>query len=749
VTRASLFGAEGSTVAELLNQHGQGFYVPIYQRGFTWSKDDVDQLLEDLLLGTSAAAAASAAASVSMFIGSVIVLSDKKGVDPACEATPAEVLHVIDGQQRLTTLVLICAELYVRTWQMDQAVSARSDVTTNPQAAWISKRLKHCVKSLLTSISFETNTGSGLYERAPRLIRQGADLWGDSEDTIAYESDAAWYVWEILQQHHGGMLSGVAVPPSRTALSEVLSPIAARLDQVQNAQTELPALDGLATPVASWAADLAGEQQPLLGTPDADLDAALRLVTFIAYVQTGLMFIDVRAPSAENAFALFEPLNTSGQMLTPLETLKPTVISVEGGVTKYLKSASKKHMDRLDELFPPTDEKARRAVADFIGTTALADKGEARIGKSLQPQRRYLRQRLQIDLANKRTEQRAFIKAMKEDAEFFAEAAKVKVTPAHLANASEADRLYFRVLQESKHTIAFPMLARYQAVQTKAGKTEYLEVMRAVVAFYALWRTSRSSTSGIDDIHRDLMSIGYAPTSLAPLARWNAKTGAASAALPAASDVKQALVAILHARGKITSKQAWAARMTAQNLYDNHKVLSRLLLLAAHDDAIAGSPTGHVKRGATGCNPTLTVTAWEQAPTVEHIAPQNPGSADVSYETAIYDDDLVGHIGNLTLLPADVNNLVADHPWPIKRQFFEILGEPDPQQRLTKTSNLVLPLGQTLGKKARASLLEADFMSLTPFVARRKSAHFSRDFVDKRGKVLAGLAWDRLYALLV
>lgn len=742
------FDADGSTVSELLNRNGQGFYIPIYQRAFTWSSDDVDQLLEDLLLGTTAAADAKPS-SVLMFIGSVIVLSDKSAVDPPCAATPANVLHVIDGQQRLTTLVLICAELYIRTWKLEEAVSARPDVASNAQAAWISKRLKRSLKLLLDTISFETDTvDEGLYSRAPRLIRQGTDLWGDDLDSIQYESNPAWYIWEVLKQRDAGDVQGVPGIVERATFFEILRVIGERLDAVQAGATKLTALDALATPVPSWAAALSGDEQPLGGTQDLALDEALRLVTLISYVQVGLLFIDVRAPSAENAFALFEPLNTSGQMLTPLETLKPAVIRVEGGVQKYMDSNSKKHMDRLDELFPPTDEKARKSVADFIGTTALADKGEGRIGKSLQPQRRYLRQRLQIDLVGRKGDQRRFIKSLADDAEFFTEAVRQKGTPAHLASASEADRLYFRVLQESRHSIAFPLLARYQAVQTKAGRVEYLEVMRAVAGFFALWRTSRSSTAQIDDIHRDLMSIGHPATSLPPLARWNSTTGAASSALPPAADVKKALAALLRDRGKIPNKQTWVTRMSAQNLYDNAKILSRLLLLAAHDDAIPATPAGQIRRGTSGCYPTLTLAAWEQLPTVEHIAPQSPMSADTSYEAAIYDNDLVGHLGNLTLLPQDLNNLVENRPWDIKRQFFDILGESDPQQRAAQVSGLVLPQGQTLGKKAQVNLLDSDFMSLTPFVARRKVNSLTREFVDRRSRVLGGLAWDRLHSLL-
>lgn len=65
---------------------GYNFRIPLYQRKYAWSEDEVNALLEDLLSNKSS----------DYYIGNIVV-----------EQREDKVLDVIDGQQRLTTLYLI------------------------------------------------------------------------------------------------------------------------------------------------------------------------------------------------------------------------------------------------------------------------------------------------------------------------------------------------------------------------------------------------------------------------------------------------------------------------------------------------------------------------------------------------------------------------------------------------------------------------------------------------------------------
>lgn len=69
------------------------YVVPIYQRNYAWGEDQITQLLQDIY-------DASQTKDSNYFIGSLVVMLRTDGI-----------FEVIDGQQRLTTLHLICKKL--------------------------------------------------------------------------------------------------------------------------------------------------------------------------------------------------------------------------------------------------------------------------------------------------------------------------------------------------------------------------------------------------------------------------------------------------------------------------------------------------------------------------------------------------------------------------------------------------------------------------------------------------------------
>ena len=45
------FLTDNRSVLDFLNQSGQGLYIPLYQRDYSWDSDNIEQLLEDLTRG--------------------------------------------------------------------------------------------------------------------------------------------------------------------------------------------------------------------------------------------------------------------------------------------------------------------------------------------------------------------------------------------------------------------------------------------------------------------------------------------------------------------------------------------------------------------------------------------------------------------------------------------------------------------------------------------------------------------------
>ena len=71
------------------------FYIPLYQRPYAWTREQVDELLDDLV------SAQKRDLTAPYFLGSIVLIKD--GDDPQSA--------VVDGQQRLTTLTMILCVL--------------------------------------------------------------------------------------------------------------------------------------------------------------------------------------------------------------------------------------------------------------------------------------------------------------------------------------------------------------------------------------------------------------------------------------------------------------------------------------------------------------------------------------------------------------------------------------------------------------------------------------------------------------
>lgn len=102
-------------VHTLFSHEGNVLYtVPPYQREYSWHKAQWEDLFEDLIEADGA-----------HFLGTIITL------DQTMDTLEGNILHVIDGQQRLTTLTLLLAAVYsvLKMNNDDLDDDTRTDVT--------------------------------------------------------------------------------------------------------------------------------------------------------------------------------------------------------------------------------------------------------------------------------------------------------------------------------------------------------------------------------------------------------------------------------------------------------------------------------------------------------------------------------------------------------------------------------------------------------------------------------------------
>ena len=280
---------------------------------------------------------------------------------------------------------------------------------------------------------------------------------------------------------------------------------------------------------------------------------------------THVQVISVAAEDEDTAFAVFEPLNTTGEPLTAFETFRPLVISAHGGQRDYADSDDRTQIDRFQSLLEGQSSKdvvqrTKRALVAF----ALSDTGEG-IGEGLRDQRSYLRRYPSLS----RTEQNKFLNGLGNTADSLRH---LWYGTDALVTADDRSKIALRVLIDSRHTIPLGLLiAGYS--QFGRDSPKFHELVCIIADFWLLWRLSRSSTANIDGHYRNLMAGHDMEGSfLGPYCQ-RPKKGDPKAPNPTA--VASDLRTILESKGGVTDRESWIEKTldAAHGLQSNKTVL--------------------------------------------------------------------------------------------------------------------------------------------------------------------------------
>lgn len=104
---AQPFKHDAASLLDFFSQSGRGFYVPYYQRNYSWDEENATKLIEDIF---SSIKRTLTKPENSIFLGTVI-LHDEKNVQTGVHSdTPnllTKVANVVDGQQRITSIAML------------------------------------------------------------------------------------------------------------------------------------------------------------------------------------------------------------------------------------------------------------------------------------------------------------------------------------------------------------------------------------------------------------------------------------------------------------------------------------------------------------------------------------------------------------------------------------------------------------------------------------------------------------------
>lgn len=757
-----VFGAVPKSVLQYLCENGQGLYVPAYQRQYSWDKSKIERLVEDISHGFSMLISHEDAIT---FLGTIIAIHDTQylTVNPLVKGdVPSRVMTIIDGQQRLTTLLLINTVLHDSIRVRASAIKDSEDA----EKVWLFEECMKVAGLLAKTFEEDKDYGDGPFRYYPRMIRAYDDSWSRKKDKAEYKSPVGRYL-HLYGQHCRDKADKpfkFELPPEtaehpkhkklgdgRKAVQNMLSAIASG----DASQLEFPSFDSMLGSKSFQDILVKAEfpeevQKVIQAEGNAAYKELLRLVLFANFVLTRVAVTTVTAKNEDYAFDMFESLNTTGEPLTAFETFKPRVIHFEG-LERYENTKSYEYMQAAEaylEGFTKTDDK-QDATSRLIVAFASAERGE-KLSKRLSDQRRFFKECFDKFGDDAK---RAFIRHLSHTALFVQHSwpdALAKTPSIQSAEEAATDEvlLCLDAMRAIKHSIVLGPLVRFyseirkaDAEARKVAVDEFVEATRAVAAFSTLWRASRRGTDNIDMHYRNLMAQGCAAVGMPPLCRV-ASNGADHPA-PKAELLKAALRHVLKVEGKIATKDDWVKAAARLPAYQNQRDITRLLLLAAaHDSAVDKATPGLTVAGKVDLLPMLNFKQWHAngSQTVEHIAPavQSDGWEEQLYEDA----ETIHRLGNLTLLPHSENASLSNGSWDRKRLIYKILSA-ETADELDLLLNHAKAQDINIGMGTAELLAESRYLPMTKAISTVEGA-WTLDLVDKRSTRIAELAWSRI-----
>jgi len=756
-TPEALFQVDMNTVETMFSQSGRGFYIPPYQRQYSWGNDEIDRLMEDLCTGLQSWLEDP---DIVTFLGSIILIKDElfDQVEPAIkEHLPAEVMVVIDGQQRLSTISVLGALLHHEIVIRGKKLGKKT-FSEDAWGDWLVNRYEQTAHRLLPL--FQLDVGFGDCRYYPKIIRAYEDQWSRDPSSSQYLSPIAQFINKYIDHYHTeGDSTKPFKPKSTTEGSKLVYAVVRRFRSHLRKISAGMGWDN--DPIFPSGNPFPKETQKYLfkdAFPEGldeflqsedgnDARELLNLVAIANYLLTRCSVTLTQPMEDRFAFELFERLNTTGQQLTAYETFRPLVVKAEG-LVDYRDSESHRWIKEIDK-FVPLDlqyDKRTKATNDMLLPFAVAQTG-TKLPKRLGLQRNWLRST--FEGLQEQSEKQRFVIELRNLVRCLNEAFHYRrdITAESRLEALDRDDdgltvLCLDYLSLANNDICVGPLSRfYSELLMNPGAESskaFREAVKAAAAFFTLYRWA-FGTSGLPEVYRDLMYKNQKEEyGMPPMGRLveNSKmpTGKSFATY-----LGRRLTA--HLSG---NKDEWVRKVRSQSVCRSSVVARFALFAAFHDTIVDEQAIGKAlpRLGKSGCLEMLSLSRWCDRPEVEHIAPVTRGSG---WSDELYDDDNINLIGNLVLLPKSVNSSANNKSWEQKRLYYRILGSPE------KIADYL--------DSPEAIELDVDISDLTPstvqiLTASRYHAYlapiadvtgpWTAELVRERSERLASLVWDRL-----
>lgn len=747
-----IFTNKSESVANLFQQPGIGYYIPLYQREYSWDTENIDQLMEDICSGVHDLV--DGTQDPIHFMGTLILVTETNpvtNIKPLDQrALPMRVDNVIDGQQRMSSIALLACQLYQKIYHLRQGLPSVKDFDGLREAA-------DTYLGILIEI-FSVNLNRGTPTRKPIIIRASVDQWTLDGNDANYKSEISLYLASFIR----AINNQSDFPPTtgKTSVKRNLRRINQFLKSVEQAHMDnepdfprawevlekISEIDLWSYPRPDLADRVKHRSNPITAE-EKRICEMVQIFAFCQYLLQRCCFTIIQPVSDVRAFDMFQSLNATGTPLTAFETFKPLVVNyIESSGSSFKGSNSANYLESVDSLLSSTTSASakNKLTNDFLTLVALINSG-AKLSKQFSTQRRWLNSGYESCSSQEQKED--FIRRMGDLALFWTGVINFNplTTPsiAGIENITEVERkvattciLY---LQKANHKMANTVLSRFyaQILRGKQGAdAEFVSACKIVAAFYTLWRSALSN-AGLDEVYRKLLREHIS---------WE-KGDVELTTKFLSTYFKNVLK-----DKNISAKAEWLNKAKDFLRYDEAGIVCRFSLFVVSQDTVFDpSNPGLMVVGTVGSTPPyLTPERWvsEELKSLEHVAPQKP-EYRLNWDSSLYENDDYQRVGNLTLLPTPINSSLSNRGWLEKFIYYQHLAETN-QARLAQLASEAQNYGVVLHPQTINLLMGTSSKHhIAPIVQLGRDGKWNKDFVGRRSERVCEILWDRLYTWFI
>jgi len=674
---------------------------------------------------------------------------------------PDNVISLVDGQQRISTVSLISLVLLCELDEFLRRTNRTAERATTPALTELSDWISQQVTALERILTYQFYTNR---VKAPKLIRAQDDRWVIGAD---FFSPIAYLVSEYFRTREAGQGLKPRNPTNwphgqsnfeKDRFQDVRSAVGGVMINRQNVESNDDWFSDLPSYQKIFSQQdvnelLFGRRVPdLSGVDSEDVDFfknIVRLQAFTGYFLKRVAMTVVRGMTEDIAFEVFERLNTTGEPLNPYETFKPQVIRLIP-LDRYANSREAIFFNHIDRVFsrPNTPPQRAKLVSDTLILFSLAQEGE-KTGKNLSEQVRQLKKSFfdtGIDTDVERREE--YLQLLWNSAEISHIFGERKFNNAsrfiEIIQGDDEVKLCCAFLAEIRHSVAYPVITRFYSDwhesntlqrDERCSPQEIRTVIKAVTAFSILWRAARGGTAGIDSIYRSIMSGDNGEGAFC-------KTRSSDRRISAVELKAELYRRLQHEKagrdGPIQNKLNWRSYARIVPIGKQTHLTKFVLLLAQHDCVPDPQDPGLITPGVLNSHKYFRHENFRNdGYWIEHIAPR--AAIAGQWDADVYEDPTVkDRLGNLVILP-DVDNILSgNQAWEIKKHIYKALTQTNQRDREAS----IRASGLQLTERQRKLILESEYQPALESIVKRD--RWNLDIVMKRTDRLLDIVWDRL-----